>query len=178
LTGDAIEPIDFIFIGFRGQLDDIFGDAGWVSADSINFFTIWKIAYSSFFNQSYPTAPGTPSFWDSRPNDFSYEKPTSSVRKRQHIHIWKTPYTVNAQPLWVATAHFDRGLKLMNGLMPNHEIDPLIDNERDSLKDQLLKTGKIALLKKIKIVDPVLGQNQAGSIFYTDGKGYIVILKQ
>ena len=159
------------------QLDTAFKDVGWVPTDSINLITTWKIAYSSLFDQPYPTAPGTPSFWDSRPNDFSYEKPTASVRERQHIHIWATPYAVDGKALWLATAHFDKDVKLGKDFIPTHIIDPLVDNERDSLKSQLLKTKDIASVKEVKVVDPVLGQNQAGSVFYTDGKGYVIKLK-
>lgn len=177
LTGNPMEPINFIFIGDRGQLDNAFKDAGWFPNDPVNIITTLKIAYTSVLNQPYPTAPGTPDFWDSRPNDFSYEKPTASVRKRQHIHIWATPYTVDGKPLWLATAHFDQGVKLGKNFIPNHVIDPLIDNERDSLKNQLLGTKDIVLVKENKIVDPVIGHNQGGNVFYTDGKGYVVLLK-
>ena len=176
LTGKVMEPINFVFIGSKENMDTAFKVAGWVPTDKINISTSWKIGYSTLFDKPYATAPGTPSFWDSRPNDYSYEKPTSSVREREHIHIWVTPYVVNGEPLWLGTAHFDKSVKLTTNFIPTHEIDPLVDNERNLLKQQLLDTGKVTV-KEVKIVEPTTGKNLAGSVFYTDGNGYLITLK-
>lgn len=177
LTGNLMEPINFIFVGKKESMDTAFKDAGWIPTDPITINTSWKITYATLLDKPYATAPGTPSFWDFRPNDFSYEKPTSSVREREHIHIWTTPYIVNGQPLWLGTAHFDKSVKLTTNFIPTHEIDPFVDKERDSLKQQLLNTGRVSSLKEVRIVDPEIGKNLAGSVFTTDGNGYLVILK-
>lgn len=177
LTGNAMEPINFIFVGSRNQMDTAFTNAGWLPVDSINVRTTWKIAFSTLFDKPYTTAPGTPSFWDFRPNDFAYERPRASVREREHIHIWTTPYIVDGGPLWLGTAHFDRSVKLTTNFIPTHEIDPLVDNERDSLMKQLSATGLIMSSKEVKIVDLTQGKNLAGSVFYTDGNGYLVVLR-
>ena len=96
-----------------------------------------------------------------------------------HIHFWKTNIvTDTGKNVWVATAHFDTKVQLKSsGIFVTHSIDPLVDKERDKVKEDILKTENVQSIKEINVVEPTLGKNAAGSLFFTDGKAYIIYLK-
>ncbi|KKQ80280.1 MAG: Phosphoesterase PA-phosphatase related protein [Parcubacteria group bacterium GW2011_GWC2_38_7] len=177
LSGNAMEPIDIIFIGSRTEIEGAFEKAGWKKADRISVATAWKSATSFILRRPYPQAPGTPSFWNSVPNDFAYEKSTDKnvINEREHIHFWETNYYVDGtKAIWMATAHFDRAVSFK---VKGHEIDPAIDKERDRVRAELELTGLVNKVIEVQMVEPTLGQNQAGSNFFTDGRAYVVFLK-
>ena len=120
-------------------------------------------------DQSYPTAPITPMFWNSYVNDFGFEKPTASnkIRERHHVRFWKTNYkTNNGDFLYIGTTSLDAGIKWF----VTHKINPNIDAEREYLLNDLMKAVKIETVDKIQFVDPKIGQNFTGDLFFTDGK--------
>lgn len=181
ITGKAMEPINIIVIASEAELDRAFRQAGWNKADPITFKNGLKIIKSFFLKMPYPTEPGVPTFWDTMPNDFAYEKHTAkqTIKEREHIHFWKTPFVLNNQKrVWLATAHFDKGIKLISGIIiPNHVIDPAIDKERDRVKEDLINSGLVKLIQNFQIVEPTLGKNQGGDQFFTDGQAYLIFLK-
>jgi len=181
ITGEAMEPIGVIVVATEENLNKAFTFNSWCESDPITPRTFWKLAKTSICNKPYDQAPGTPSFWNAIPNDFSFEQPTDtgSSRQRHHIHFWKTPFTLSDErKVWMGTAHFDKDIKLIPGVfLPTHVIDPAIDKERDRIKDELGKTNLVESMKEFQIVEPTLGSNQAGDQFFTDGKAYIFFLR-
>lgn len=181
ISGKSMEPIDFIFIGKQSQLDSMFKSAGWEPTDKISLKSMFKATKATLTHSAYREAPGTPSFWNARPNDYSYDKPTpaNKISEREHIHFWETPFELeNGDPVWFATAHFDKAIILTGSYIPSHEIDPNVDAEREKLNQELIVTKQIDTEQKFQIVSPTLGQNQAGSKFFTDGNCYIIYIKK
>lgn len=180
ISGRPQEPIHMIIVAKEDDLKSTFNQAGWVQCDRLNLKNLSKLAVKSVLDEPYPQAPGVPSLWDSIPNDLAFEKPTenNSVRERHHVHFWKTPYAVeDGRLIWFATAHYDRTVKMTSlVLFPTHSIDPAIDKEREEIKANLEKTGRLEEIKEFQVVDPSLGKNQAGDLFFTDGKAYIFYL--
>ena len=180
LKGTPMEPINIIVVGTQDRLDQAFETAGWMLTDPITAKSIWHMTIATILNQSYASAPGIPSFWDTYPNDFAFEKlgDQNSVRERNHIHFWETPFSLgNEVRVWFGTAHFDQGIKLMSSvILPTHVIDPAVDEERDKVKEDLVATGFVDHVQEFQIVDPQLGNNEAGDLFFTDGKSVILFL--
>ncbi len=180
LIGKPIEPINIIVIGSKEQLDNTFQKASWYPIDQISVRSTWLLLKESILNGPYPQAPATPSFWNAEPDPFAYEQPTSAntVRERHHIHFWNTPFIIGNQSIWFATASYDKNVKLQTSFVfVTHEIDPNVDKEREKVKDDLNNTGNVAKIEEVQIVEPTLGSNSAGSSFFTDGKAYVIFLK-
>lgn len=177
LTGDRQEPISFIIAADSDQeLLNTFAKAGWNQADQITPSTIAKIFSKGVFNEQYPNAPMTPSFWNADVHDFGFEKQTASqsVRQRHHARFWKTnAKTSGGKMIYVGTASLDVGIKWL----VTHQIDPVIDTERELLFSDLDGTGNISTWHREQFVDPELGKNTSGDPFFTDGKTYIIELK-
>ncbi|MDP3948040.1 MAG: LssY C-terminal domain-containing protein [bacterium] len=181
ITGRPMEPINVIVVGSYPGLLEAFGEAGWFLADPITARSLWRLVAATALNGPYPRAPGTPSFWNAFPNELSFEQPTAAdtVRERHHIHFWKTPFVVDSgEDVWFGTAHFDMAIKISSGVvLPTHVIDPAVDKERDKIKNNLLRTGSVGRFEEFQITEPMLGSNQSGDQFFTDGRSFIFFLK-
>jgi undecaprenyl-diphosphatase len=176
IVGDKMEPISFVIVGSKEQIVQVFQKAGWfISGDPHDLNNLYHLAVSAIFNQPYPAAPITPSFLNTQPNTIGFEKPTATntVRQRHHTRFWLTNFQLNGTPIWVATASFDDGLRYFI----THKIHPDIDTERDLINNDLIGTGLVKDQKKIQLVNPLMGKNQSGDQFFTDGKAYLIFTK-
>jgi len=176
-AGRIQEPISFIIIAPDAQtMIKAFEDSGWYLADPPTLEATFKLLDTAILNQEYTTAPVTPSFWHAQVNSYGFEKPTDSqtVRTRHHTRFWTTDYvTENGQMIFVGTASLDEGLKWLI----THQISPDLDTEREYIFNDLQNAGKIDNYTKEQFINPKLGQNFSGDLFFTDGKIYILYLK-
>ena len=174
LTGKTQEPVSFIITAKEdAALIKNFKQAGWSLADTVNFHSTAAIFKYAVENKNYPTAPMTPSFWNKQVNDFGFEKSTeaNTVRERHHARFWKTELkTEKGENIYVGTASLDVAIKWLI----THKISPDIDTERELLFSDMQKAGAIKNFEKVKSVNPVLGQNFSGDLFFTDGEAYFI----
>lgn len=180
IVGAPMEPINVILVGSESDVARAFGDAGWSATDSITIGTAWHLVVADLGNQPYPQAPGTPSFWDGKPNQRGFEKPTASnsARERHHLHLWDTHFSVADAPVWVGTVHLDTSAKTASGVrLPIHQIDPAIDLEREALRADLSGSTCVRKIAEEPVTNPMVGKNGVGNPFFTDGKTLIVSLK-
>lgn len=177
LIGESQEPISFIIAAKDDQrLIDSMMSAGWHLADRVDVSSVARLAKSAISKEDYPEAPMTPSFWNSKVNDFGFEKPTAAknVRERHHARFWRTQFeTVDGRRLYVGAASFDVGMKWFI----THKIKPDIDTEREVLLADLESGGLVLGYEKQQSVEPTLGKNFSGDQFFTDGKLYSIVLR-
>lgn len=173
IVGNKMEPVSLIVIASPDDLNKVFEKAGWFVADR-GIGKVLKLGLAAFSNQPYPTAPVTPSFLGAEPETIAFEKPTdlNTARQRHHTRFWLTNYSVNGVPVWVATTSFDSGLQYFI----THRIKPDIDTERDFIKSELMNTDLVDSVQEIQLVSPLMGTNQGGDQFFTDGKAYVAVL--
>lgn len=175
LLGKTQEPLSFAILA-RSDADliEAFRKAGWLKADPIGLVTLSAAFSAAVRNQSYPTAPMTPSFWNGEENTFGFEKPTraGSLRQRHHARFWRTPFrTADGRILYVGTASFDIGI---NWSRLAHRIDPNIDGERDFLYSDLKRANVLSRVEELGFTSPTMGKNFAGDAFFTDGRLYLL----
>lgn len=175
LVGGRQEPTNIIVIAEERCLERQMASAGWDLAEGVSLASTEHIAKAALLNQEYPTAPVTPSFYNTYPNDYGFEKETDrkTIRSRHHARFWKTGYSTDAGILFAGTASLDTGIKW--GI--THAIAPDIDTERDILVGDLRKAGVIAEERRVPFVPPTLGKNFAGEEFFTNGEAAILTLK-
>ncbi len=177
LNGTKQEPLSFIIIAQNdSRLKTILYQAGWQEADLPTVGSVYHLAQAAIMNESYPTAPMTPSFWNTAVNDFSFEKPTAdnTARSRHHSRFWRTNFVLpDGQLVYVGTASLDVGVKWL----VTHRIDPNLDAEREGLFADLIEAGAVINMTKYSFVPAQLGKNSAGDLFFTDGYLYQLELK-
>jgi hypothetical protein len=179
LTGRPTEPISIVVVGTRAQLERAFQAAGWTENRPYSFGTLWGGIVASITHRSDPAGPVTPSFLADEPNALAFSLPVGTTfAERHHIRFWTTAVQTNAgQPLWLATASFDKGFELAPSTgLPTHQIAPDIDTERAFVVTTLEATGLVTSMQTIQLVPPESSHNFDGDPFHTDGQAIILWL--
>ncbi|MEJ2366187.1 MAG: LssY C-terminal domain-containing protein, partial [Deltaproteobacteria bacterium] len=177
LIGERQEPVNFIFLAKDdGQLESTLQQAGWVLTDRADISSFIKAIKALIMKVPYPSAPISPSFWNTKIQDLSFAKVTGTnwLRNAQHLKIWRTNYLLdNGQNIYVGMANANAGFEW--GIIP--KIAPNLDAEREQLFQDLNHTGKILSHLKVQVVKSLIGKNFMGNHFFTDGKAYIVTVQ-
>lgn len=177
---DALgDMVNFLIIGSQDAMEKVFTTAGWVKVDADVSAAILRGFLESMSKESYLTMPMSPLYLFGRQQDYgwAHAEPISVVASRNHLRIWKAPFVVRGQTLWVGAATHDIGFEKdqrNNGL--THKIDPNIDLERDYVEKTLSSTGLVAEVTHVLPRNPMQEAKTAtGGSFHSNGQ--VLVLK-
>jgi hypothetical protein len=177
--GHAGDMVNFLILGSEAAMQRVFTTAGWVKVDSDVKDTVLHGLIGSLSKESYLTMPMSQLYLFGRPQDYgwAHAEPISVVASRNHLRLWKAPFTVNGETLWVGAATHDIGFERdqrNNGI--THKIDPDIDLERDYVGKTLSSTGLVAEVSHFLPDQPMQEARTAtGGSFHSSGQ--VLILK-
>ncbi len=177
--GDPGDMVNFLILGSEAAIQKVFTTAGWVKVDSDVRDAVFHGLLNSLSKESYLTMPMSQLYLFGRPQDYgwAHAEPINVVETRNHLRIWKAPFTVNGEMLWVGAATHDIGFERderNNGL--THKIDPDIDLERDYVEKTLSRTGLVAEVSHFLPDNPMQEARTAtGGSFHSNGQ--VLILK-
>jgi undecaprenyl-diphosphatase len=175
IAGDPMEPMSLIVVGSEASLKQAFSSEGWVVADPPTTANFIKLGLAAIEGKPYPAAPASPSFLNAEPQLITFEKNVGGTFiVRHHTRFWQTKFLYAGQPVWVASASFDSGL---TSYLVYHQISPAIDTERDYIASDLLRSGLVTSELEVQFVHPMMGENFADEPFFTNGKAYIIFLR-
>ena len=178
-AGNLGDVVNFMILGTEDDMKKTFTTAGWVKVDADVTTTILMGALASFSKESYLTMPMSTLYLFDRPQDYgwAHAEPISVVASRNHLRIWKAPFTVNGKTLWVGAATHDVGFERdQRNDRLTHKIDPNIDLERDYVEKTLASTGLVAEVTHFLPNHPLQEAKTAtGGSFHSNGQ--VVILK-
>ncbi|HUN63630.1 MAG TPA: LssY C-terminal domain-containing protein [Candidatus Sulfotelmatobacter sp.] len=178
--GNAGDMVNFLILGSEEEMKKTFTTAGWVKVDADVKETILAGALASLSKESYLTMPMSPLYLFGRPQDYgwAHAEPIAVVASRNHLRIWKAPFTVDGQTLWVGAATHDIGFEKdqrNNGL--THKIDPDIDLERDFVEKTLSSTGLVSEVTHFLPKNPLQEAKTAtGGSFHSNGQVLVMSL--
>jgi hypothetical protein len=115
-----------------------------------------------------------------RPQDYgwAHAEPISVVASRNHLRLWKAPFTVEGTMVWVGAATHDIGFERdqrNNGI--THKIDPDIDREREYVQKTLASTGLVVEISHFLPENPMKEAKTAtGGSFYSNGQVLVLRL--
>jgi hypothetical protein len=177
--GDPGDMVNFLILGDEDAMKKVFTTAGWVKVDADVKATILAGALASFSKESYLTMPMSPLYLFGRHQDYgwAHAEPITVVASRNHLRIWKAPFTVNGQMLWIGAATHDIGFEKdqrNNGL--THKIDPDIDLEKDYVEKTLSSTGLVTEVTHFLPQNPLQEAKTAtGGSFHSNGQ--VLVMK-
>ena len=178
-AGNPGDMVNFLIIGPEAAMQKVFTTAGWVKVDADVKDTFLHGFLESMSKESYLTMPMSPLYLFDRPQDYgwAHAEPIQVVASRNHLRVWKAPFQVNGQVVWVGAATHDIGFEKdqrNNGL--THKIDPDIDLERNFVEKTLTSTGLVSELAHYLPDNPMKEAKTAtGGSFHSDG--HVLILK-
>ena len=178
-TGNPGDMVNFLILGTEEQMRKVFTTAGWVKVDSDVRETLLKGAIASLSKESYLTMPMSPLYLFGRAQDFgwAHAEPIAVVASRNHLRIWKAPFTAKGQTVWVGAATHDIGFeKDQRNDNLTHRIDPDIDLERKYVEKTLSGTGLVDQVSHFLPNRPVKEAKTAtGGSFHSNGE--VLVLK-
>jgi len=178
--GNPGDMVNFLILSSEDAMQNVFTSAGWVKVDADVRGTLLRGILGSISKESYLTMPMSPLYLFGRTQDYgwAHAEPIKVVASRNHLRIWKAPFQVDAQTLWVGAATHDIGFERderNDGI--THKIDPQIDLERDYLEKTLISTGLVA---EVAHFLPTAALKEArtatGGSFYSDGQVLVMRL--
>lgn len=177
--GNPGDMVNFLILGSETAMQRVFTTAGWVKVDADVKDTVLHGILGSLSKEAYLTMPMSQLYLFGRPQDYgwAHAEPFSVVASRNHLRIWKAPFQVNGETLWVGAATHDIGFerdKRNNGV--THKIDPDIDLERDYVEKTLSSTGFVADVSHFLPDNPLKEAKTAtGGTFHSNGQ--VLVLK-
>jgi LssY C-terminus len=178
-AGNPGDMVNFLILGSEDAMKNVFTTAGWVHVDADVRDTILHGLIESISKESYLTMPMSQLYLFGRPQDYgwAHAEPISVVASRNHLRVWKAPFQVNGETVWVGAATHDVGFERdqrNNGV--THKIDPDIDLERDYVEKTLSSTGLVEEVVHFLPDHPLTEAKTAtGGTFHSNGK--VLVLK-
>ena len=180
--GHPGDMVNFLILGSEPAMQQVFTAAGWVKVDADVQDAILHGLLESISKESYVTMPMSQLYLFGRPQDYgwAHAEPISVVKTRNHLRIWKAPFQVNGETLWVGAATHDIGLERdqrNNGI--THKIDPDIDLERDYVEKTLSSTGLVGEIAYFLPDNPLKeAETATGGSFHSNGKVLVMKLTE
>ena len=178
--GNPGDMVNFLIIGDEDQMKKVFTTAGWVHVDADVKAAILAGALASLQKESYLTMPMSQLYLFDRPQDYgwAHAEPIKVVASRNHLRVWKAPFGVNGQQLWVGAATHDIGFERdQRNNSVTHKIDPDIDLERDFVAKTLASTGLVSELTYFLPKNPLQQAKTAtGGGFHSNGQVLVLQL--
>ena len=178
-AGNPGDMVNFLILGSEEAMQRVFTTAGWVKVDTDVKGSVLHGLIESLSKESYLNMPMSPLYLFGRTQDYgwAHAEPISVVRTRNHLRIWKAPFTVKGKTLWIGAATHDIGFERdqrNNGV--THKIDPDIDLERDYVEKTLASTGLVTQITHFLPDSPMKEAKTAtGGTFHSNGQ--VLVLK-
>jgi LssY C-terminus len=181
-TDNPGDMVNFLILGSEDAMQKVFTAAGWVKVDADVRGTVLHGIIGSISKESYLTMPMSPLYLFGRPQDYgwAHAEPIKVVSSRNHLRIWKAPFPVDGQPLWVGAATHDIGFdrdERNDGI--THKIDPDVDLEREYVEKTLTATGLVAEVTHALPASALKEARTAtGGSFHSDGRVLVIKLNE
>jgi hypothetical protein len=181
-AGNPGDMVNFLILGSEEAMQRVFTTAGWVKVDADVKGAVLHGLIESLSKESYLNMPMSPLYLFGRSQDYgwAHAEPISVVKTRNHLRIWKAPFTLNGKTLWVGAATHDIGFERdqrNNGV--THKIDPDIDLERDYVEKTLASTGLVTQITHFLPNSPMKEAKTAtGGTFHSNGQVLILELDE
>lgn len=128
--------INILFLGDRESISRAFHAAGWSGAQRSSLLSIYRIYHCMVQRMGYVMAPMGKLTFNGVAADAEFQKSLDTFSKRHHLRLWKQ----HDQDVWLGAATEDIGYTVRRAHL-THATDPLIDNERTKVLNDLSFTG-------------------------------------
>jgi LssY-like putative type I secretion system component LssY len=172
--GRGIEdPLNFVLVGEVDEVLPSLVRTDWHVTEVLRPRSALETFWSYFFSSQYKYAPVSPIYLFGRPQDLALQKARETARQRNHLRIWRTPLRCAGKPVWIGQISRDVGLSFSWKTLVAHEVDPDVDEARNYLVQDMLRSQgleRFAWAKGVGAVSSSEPHHMAdGSPFFTDG---------
>jgi hypothetical protein len=128
--------VDILLLGSREAINRAFQAAGWAGAQRRSMRSIYGMYHCMVQRMGYSMAPMQKLTLNGVTADADYQKSLNTFSKRHHVRLWRQ----GQEDVWLSAATEDVGYAFRKTHL-THATDPLIDNERTKVLNDLAFTG-------------------------------------
>ena len=177
--GNPGDMVNILIVGTEDEDVKTFTAAGCVRVDSSVENAVVTGLMDSLEKKDYLAMPMSTLYLFNRAQDygFAHAEPVRIAMSRNHLRVWKSPYTPEGQAVWCVAATHDIGFERdqrNNGV--THKIDAAIDGEREYVNDTLSSTGLVIAREHVAPTHPLIDTATGGS-FHSDGRIVVLVLR-
>ena len=176
------DPLNLVIVGNGADAIFPFIERGWRLDEPLDIHSVLRTISAFIFGTEYTTSPVSPLYLFGRPQDIALQKARNNISLRNHLRVWRAPFTVEAQNVWVGQISRDIGTKLttQSWSFTTHRISPEVDQDRYYLLQDLLLTGeayRFGFARGVGLSSPANPRTNLGDDPYvTDGLRVVVFL--
>ena len=176
------DPLNIVLVGESSQMMAALSECGWSFTHRIDWSTIRREIGAALRGEPYLTAPVSALYVFGRPQDLSFQRSRMNLSQRNHMRLWRAPYTVEGKTVWVGQVSRDIGIKLTRNspTLTTHVIDPMVDEARQFVLESLLFRFRIESFGFVRASEPVPRErprhNLTGDPYITDGMRLVVFI--
>ncbi len=169
------DPVNFVLVG---REDDVLGALtmqGWDPTETIGRKSIGRTLASFLFGGRYRYSPVSRLYFFGRAQDLAMQKVRETIHQRNHLRLWRSPYTYQGQEVWIGQISRDVGVRFtwQSPILFTHKIDPEVDEAREYLVQDMITSGFLAALGYTQGAGATPRdaprRNLTGDTYYTDG---------
>ena len=178
--GNQGDITNFMLVGSEARVLEAFRAAGWVEVDRTHEDAILNTILAVLDRRAYLELPMSELMLFDRAQDhgMAHADPIAVVSERHHFRIWKAPFQVDGQEIWVGAGTHDIGFERdqrNNGI--THKIDPEVDKEREFIGASLVETGLVAKMSHVIPSEPIKeAMTATGGTIRSDGRVLVIHL--
>lgn len=176
------DPLNLVVVGTGADAIFPFIERGWRLDEPLDVHSVLRTVSAFLFGTEYTTAPVSSLYLFGRPQDIALQKARNNISLRNHLRVWRAPFTVEGQNVWVGQISRDIGTKLttQSWSFTTHRISPEVDQDRYYLLQDLLLSGEVRRFGFASGVGVSSPANPRANLSYdpyvTDGLRIVVFL--
>ena len=176
------DPLNLVIVGNGADAIFPFIERGWRLDEPLDIHSVLRTISAFIFGTEYTTSSISPLYVFGRPQDIALQKARNNISLRNHLRVWRAPFTVEAQGVWVGQISRDIGTKLttQSWSFTTHRISPEVDQDRYYLLQDLLLTGeayRFGFARGVGLSSPTNPRTNLGfDPYVTDGLRVVVFL--
>jgi hypothetical protein len=168
------DPLNLVAIGDFDTILNGFG-ARWDETETITLRSCWRTLKSFALGSNYRYSPVSALYVAGRSQDFALQRARRTINERLHLRLWLTPLRFQGEPVWIGQISRDIGVRFTPKTwnLTTHKIDPVVDDARDYVLDDLMEAGRVALVAYVAGAEAAERtkprRNLTGDPYFTDG---------
>lgn len=176
------DPINLVIVGESSRMMSAMSECGWAFTHRIDGTTVWRMIRAAVAGNPYLTAPVSSLYVFGRKQDVAFQRARTNLSQRNHMRLWRAPFTTEGKPVWIGQVSRDIGIKLTDKspTLTTHVIDPMVDESRQFVLESLLLRFRISDFGFTRASAPATQdhprQNLTGDSYFTDGLRLVVFL--
>jgi hypothetical protein len=169
------DPVNFVLIGDEEAVMGALVGQDWDPTHTIGGESVGRTVKSFLFGGQYRYSPVSRLYYFGRGQDLALQKVRSTIHQRNHLRLWRAPFSFQGKEVWLGQISRDIGVRFtwQSPTLVTHKIDPDVDEAREYLVQDLIASEFLQSLGYVRGVGAASRETPRGNLtgdpYFTDG---------